>query len=198
MAGAGVHDWMGVCTAGPEGLWWAGGHVAGRRAPTHLAGPHVMVGGLHTVHQAVDVVEGAVVQGPVQPMPVSDHRAVAVLPHSQVGHVSMASGMTRRSASSAPHPTSLSYHKKQKTPLCRKKEHHQPDGVLRKAGWHLGTDCYSGLNGGPPKVMSTSCPPESEDGTLFGSRVFAGVISYGSGDEVILDQGGRKSMTVSF
>ena len=50
---------MGVSTAGLEGLWWAGGHVVGRRAPTHLASPHVMVIGLHTVHQAVDVVEGA-------------------------------------------------------------------------------------------------------------------------------------------
>ena len=50
---------MGVTMAGPEGLWWAGGHVAGRRAPTDLAGPPLMVIGPHTVHQAVDVVEGA-------------------------------------------------------------------------------------------------------------------------------------------
>ena len=34
------------------------------RAPTDLAGPHVMVAGLRTGNQAVDE-EGAVVQGPV-------------------------------------------------------------------------------------------------------------------------------------
>lgn len=64
---------MGVSMAGLEGLWWAGGHVAGRRAPTHPAGPHLLVIGPHRVHQAVDVLEGAEVQGPVQPMQVSDH-----------------------------------------------------------------------------------------------------------------------------
>ena len=49
--------------------------MAGRRAPTDLAGPHVMVVGLHTMNQAVDE-EGAVVQGPIQPLQVSDQRAV--------------------------------------------------------------------------------------------------------------------------
>ena len=68
----GVNE-MGMSMAGLEGLWWAGGHVAGRRAPTDLTGPHLLVIGPHRVHQAVDVVEGAEVRGPVQPMQVSDH-----------------------------------------------------------------------------------------------------------------------------
>ena len=54
----GVNE-MGMSMAGLEGLWWAGGHVAGRRAPTDLTGPHLLVIGPHRVHQAVDVVEGA-------------------------------------------------------------------------------------------------------------------------------------------
>ena len=78
MAGAGVHDWMGVSTPGLEGLWGAGGHGAGRRAPSIQTGPHVMVVGPHTVHQALDVVEGAVVQGPVQPAQAPDHQLVSV------------------------------------------------------------------------------------------------------------------------
>lgn len=49
-----------------------GGHVAGRRAHTDLVGSHIMVVDLCTGHQAVDV-EGAVVQGPVQPLQVCDH-----------------------------------------------------------------------------------------------------------------------------
>ncbi|CAI9164715.1 unnamed protein product [Rangifer tarandus platyrhynchus] len=52
--GAGVHDWMEVPTPGLEGLSGAGGHGAGRRAPTDLVGPHVRVVGLLMVHQAVD------------------------------------------------------------------------------------------------------------------------------------------------
>ena len=92
MARAGVHDWMGVSTLGLEGLWGAGGQRAGRRAPSIQAGPHIMVVGPHTVHQAIDVVEGAVVQGPVQPVQVPDHPLVSVeyaqgaqamLPHFQ-------------------------------------------------------------------------------------------------------------------
>lgn len=43
LAGAGVHDWMGVSTPGLEGLWGAGGHRTGRRAPSVQAGPHIMV-----------------------------------------------------------------------------------------------------------------------------------------------------------
>ena len=44
-AGAGVHDWMAVSTAGLEGPWWAGGHAAGMSAR-----PHIMVVGPHIVH----------------------------------------------------------------------------------------------------------------------------------------------------
>ena len=50
---------MGVSMAGLEGLWWAGGLVAGRRAPTDPAGQHLLVIGPYRVHRAVDVVEGA-------------------------------------------------------------------------------------------------------------------------------------------
>ena len=149
---------------------------------------------------------GRMCRGLVQPMQVSDHRvvsvecsqgALAVLALSQEGHVSVVPGMTGRSAAATPTQPHC-YHKKQEATPCRKTEHHQSDAVLRKVGWHLGTGCYSGLNGGPPEVMSTSCPPESENGTSFGSKVFSGIISYGSEDEVILDQGGPKSGTVSF
>lgn len=41
---------MVVSTAGLEGPWWAAVHAAGRRAPTHLICPHVMVVGLHTLY----------------------------------------------------------------------------------------------------------------------------------------------------
>ena len=51
----------------------AGGHGSSCRAPTNLVGPHIMVIGLHTVHQAVDEVEGAVAQGPVQLVQMPDH-----------------------------------------------------------------------------------------------------------------------------
>ena len=113
--------------------------MAGRRAPTHLAGPHVMVIGPHT---APGCGRGRRYsgQGLVQRMQASDRHvvsvecsqgALAVLPHSREGHVSMVPGMTLpgRSASSAPHPTSLRYHKKQETTPCRKTEHHQPDAA---------------------------------------------------------------------
>ena len=45
---------MEVPTPGLEGLLGAGGHGAGRRAPTDLVGPHVRVVGPLMVHQAVD------------------------------------------------------------------------------------------------------------------------------------------------
>ena len=111
MAGAGVHNGMGVSTPGLEGLWGAEGHGAGRKAPSIQAGPHIMVVGPPTVHQAVDVVEGAVVRGPpVQPAQVPDHQlvsveyvqgALAMLPH--FGRtLSMVPGITRRSTSRVP------------------------------------------------------------------------------------------------
>lgn len=74
----------GLFIGGLEGLWWAGGHKADRRAPADPACLQGIVTGPHTMHQAVNVVEGAVLQRPVQssgdaqPVQVSDHQAVRV------------------------------------------------------------------------------------------------------------------------
>ena len=116
---------MGVSMAGPEGLWWAGGHVAGRRAPTHFcrSTPH----GHRPAQSPPGCGCGRMCRGPVQPMQVSDHRAVsvecsqgalAVLAPSREGHVSVVPLMTGRSAA-APPTQPHCYHKKQEATPCR-------------------------------------------------------------------------------
>ena len=117
------------------------------------------------MHQAVDVVEGTVVQGPVQPAQVPDHQlvsveyaqaALAMLPHfredTQRGPWDR---QEVRQQGSPTQPHEVTVRNKRHLPAGRWKVS-SLSAILRKAGWRLGTGGCSGVNGWLPGAMSMS------------------------------------------